>query len=355
MNLNYSPDEQALRADMRDVIAQRGASLPSSAHKDARPFDRKLWAVILSRFPALWRGSDGYLGQTILASETGYGLAAIPWLGNALVLPALAQLGVRDPKFAAHLRDGKLKASVAWILEEDSARFLVRDSGSADGHVGPVVDGDIADLLLTVDMAGSIALFDLNEKGVGRRPLQGIDLVHGSAEIKFEDTPVLAEAVDRELAAAFLHRAAILTAFEQIGGADRCIEMAASYAKQRIAFGQPIGAFQAVKHRLATMLGEVELARSNAYFGACALDGSGENLLEAACLARVSASEAYNFAAQECVHLHGAYGTTWACEAHLHLRRARSLSVSLGSAGQWRDALFRSSATSPSGAVHGGF
>ena len=122
--------------------------------------------------------------------------------------------------------------------------------------------------------------------------------------------------------------------------AERRLDLAVAYAKERYAFGQPIGAFQAVKHKLAALHVEIELARANAYFGAYALaEGEPGILAEAAALARASATDTYLLAAQESLHVHGGVGFTWACEAHLHLRRARALEAALGSAALWRERL----------------
>ena len=141
-------------------------------------------------------------------------------------------------------------------------------------------------------------------------------------------------------------RAAILFAFEQVGGAQMALEMARDYALERYAFGRPIGSFQAIKHKLADVYVAVELARSNAYYGAWALANDAPELAAAAAAARVAASEAYFLAAKENIQVHGGMGYTWAFDCHLHYRRSKMLGVTLGSARKWKDRLITQLETS---------
>jgi alkylation response protein AidB-like acyl-CoA dehydrogenase len=134
-------------------------------------------------------------------------------------------------------------------------------------------------------------------------------------------------------------RAAVLTAFEQIGGADRALEMGRDYALDRMAFGRPIGSFQAIKHMLADMYVSATLARSNSYYGAWALSTGASELPVAAATARVSATQAFQHCAKNNIQVHGGVGFTWAFDCHLYYRRANLLAVSLGSLSQWEDAL----------------
>ena len=136
-------------------------------------------------------------------------------------------------------------------------------------------------------------------------------------------------------------RAAVITAFEQIGGADRALEMARDYALERMAFGRPIGSFQAIKHMLADMYVSATLARSNGYYGAWALSTGAAELPEAAATARVSATQAFQHCAKNNIQVHGGMGFTWAFDCHLFYRRSNLLSVNLGSLSQWEDTLIQ--------------
>jgi len=136
-----------------------------------------------------------------------------------------------------------------------------------------------------------------------------------------------------------LDRAAVLVAFEQVGGAQAALDMAREYATGRFAFGRPIASFQAIKHKLVDMYVGVELARSNAYYAAWALSTDAAELPVAAAAARVSATEAYFHAAKENIQTHGGMGFTWEFDCHLHYRRAKLTGLGLGSARRWKDLL----------------
>ena len=134
-------------------------------------------------------------------------------------------------------------------------------------------------------------------------------------------------------------RAAILLAFEQLGGADRCLEMARNYALERYAFGRPIGSYQAIKHKLADVFVKNEVARANAYYGAWALSTDAPELSLAAAAARVAGSAAYWLASKENIQTHGGIGFTWECDVHLHLKRAQYDAGAFGDATAHLDAL----------------
>jgi acyl-CoA dehydrogenase len=129
--------------------------------------------------------------------------------------------------------------------------------------------------------------------------------------------------------------AAIVTAFEQIGGAEAQLARCVDYAKTRKAFGGPIGVFQGVKHRLADIYVKIELARGHALYGAWALSTDAADLPVAAAGARLAATEAFSFAAEEAIEMHGGIGFTWEDDCHLYYRRARMLALELGSRRRW--------------------
>src|SRR5690606_28786554 len=135
------------------------------------------------------------------------------------------------------------------------------------------------------------------------------------------------------------NQSAVLTAFEQIGAAEVACLMGRDYTRQRYVFGRPLATFQAVKHKLADVQVQIELARSNAYYGAWAMQEQAPELPLAAALARISATEAFNFAAEENLQVHGGIGYTWEANCHFFYKRARLLAVSIGSFGAWCDRL----------------
>jgi len=188
----------------------------------------------------------------------------------------------------------------------------------------------------------ALALVDLKGAGVTRRAEDSIDPSRKHAEIKFDGAA--AEALDKpgegwSITSRVLDRAAILTAFEQVGGADQCLVMAKDYAMTRYAFGRPIGSFQAIKHKLADMYVNNELARSNAYYGAWALSTNARELPLAAAAARVSATQAFDYASKESTQTHGGIGFTWEVDCHLFYKRSRELGLSLGPQRSWKEKL----------------
>ena len=187
----------------------------------------------------------------------------------------------------------------------------------------------------------ALAVVDLNGAGVSRTVLQSLDPSRDVARLDFAGAAgeVLTGARGFSAVEQLLDRAAVLFAFEQIGGAQACLEMARDYALQRQAFGRPIGSFQAIKHKLADVYVAIEVARSNAYYGAWALGADAPDLTSAGAAARVAASHAYELASAENIQTHGGMGFTWEYDCHLYYRRAKHLALAIGAAPFWKDRL----------------
>jgi acyl-CoA dehydrogenase len=207
-----------------------------------------------------------------------------------------------------------------------------------------VPDGDIADIAI-VAVNGSqgawLYLVDLHGSGVQRQTIATFDPTRSHARIEF--TGAQAEALPGSIGAdtvrTLLDYAAVPMAFEQLGGAQAALDMANAYAKERFAFGRPIGSFQGIKHKLADMYIQVELARSSAYYGAWAVHTSAAELPIAASVARIAACEAGWFVTKENIQTHGGMGFTWQMDCHLYYRRAKLLSLALGGAREWKHRL----------------
>jgi alkylation response protein AidB-like acyl-CoA dehydrogenase len=219
-----------------------------------------------------------------------------------------------------------------------------------NGVKKPVPDGAIADFAIVAARTGStgrdsdISLFlvDIKAGGVDAKALTNVDPSRGQAELTFKNCkaePLGPVGEGWSMVSQVLDGAAVLIAFEQVGGADRALEMGRDYALDRIAFGRPIGSFQAVKHMLADMYVSATLARSNSYYGAWALSTSASELPEAAAAARISATQAFQHCAKNNIQVHGGMGFTWEFDCHLYYRRANALALSLGSLSYWEDAL----------------
>jgi alkylation response protein AidB-like acyl-CoA dehydrogenase len=246
-------------------------------------------------------------------------------MGEAIGCFALAEgAGIGRPgAIAMRLRDGKLH-----------------------GVKMPVEDGDVAHVAVvvarTADDALSLGLVDLGGAGVTRTPVKTVDPTRSHARFELDGAPAEllgAPGQGWALATRLLDRAAVLLAFEQIGGAQAALDMAREYALGRFAFGRPIASFQAIKHKLVDMYVATELARSNAYYGAWALSTDAPELPVAAAAARVSATEAFWLAAKENIQTHGGMGFTWEFDCHLYYRRAKLLALTIGSARHWKHEL----------------
>ncbi len=343
MDFAYTAAQTALAGELATLLGCFPSPPRLRAWADAgvAAFDGELWQALADQ---RWLGmalaqADGGRGLgtdelALAAYGAGRALAPVPLV--ATLLAGEAFKATSRPLELGALAGGELRVALCLPPPEGMEPTLTGVDGRASGLLAPVTDGLLADAVLCADAAGSAWLVDLRGEVVRRRQLDTLDLAHTAAELTLAGAPALALGS----AGPWRDRAAILTAFEQLGGAQRCLDLAIAYARERYAFGQPIGAFQAVKHKLAALHVQIELARANAYFGAYALaQGEPGILAEAAALARASATDAYLLAAQESLHVHGGVGFTWACEAHLHLRRARALEAALGSAALWRERL----------------
>jgi alkylation response protein AidB-like acyl-CoA dehydrogenase len=315
---------------------------------------------------AVWRMAreQGWTGVVIPESYGGLGLGLLELGAIALALGAGAigapfvttSFGAAD----ALLRSGPESLRERWLPRLASGEAIgavaFAEVGStlpakpaltfADGRVTgvkPAVRAGLrADLFIVLAQAGGELV--LAAVGVGdaveRRALQTFDNSRCVANVRFRGAPAveLARGRDaRDTALDVLARQAIVTAHEQTGGAEALMTTARDYALQRKAFGQVIGAFQSVKHRIAELYALVELARANAIHAASVAEGG--ELVKAAAAARLSASEAYDAAARDCIQIHGGIGVTWESGLHLHLRRARTLAIEQGSMTFWEDIL----------------
>jgi alkylation response protein AidB-like acyl-CoA dehydrogenase len=203
------------------------------------------------------------------------------------------------------------------------------------GEAAFVIDGHVAELVLVAcRTVNGLSLFavDANGPGVRREHMPTLDLTRRQSRIAFADAPGDLVGAEGEADAALvstLDIACIALAAEQLGGAERCLEMALAYAKERVAFGRPIGGFQAIKHKFADLLVEIEFARS-AVDHAVRTAVSGGDVGVAASLANAHCSEMFSLVATENIHIHGGVGFTWEHDAQLFFKRAKSSQLLLG-------------------------
>ena len=294
-----------------------------------------------------------YIELAVIAEELGRALAPLPFSSSVyLASEAILNYGSQSQKetWLPKLATGDAIGTFALAESKgrgSPSRMTVTSGNSVSGTKIAVPDGDIADFAIVVGTSdkgdgASLSIVDLNQDGVQRNKIKTLDPSRPHADLVFSNAK--AELMGEEgggwaATQNILDRAAILFAWEQTGGSEAALEMAKEYALGRFAFGRAIASYQAIKHKLANVYVKNTLARSNCYYGAWALDTNAPDLPVAAATARVAGIQAYYFASKENIQTHGGMGFTWEFDCQFHYRRAKVLSVNIGSEAQWQDKL----------------
>lgn len=345
MNFDFSDDIKAMASEVRKALQEQcpmdevRRCLEDGALKAGGLMSRPTWqaladmGVLGATVPERWGGSGlGLLELAACAEEIGYACAPIPTLSSVyLATEALMALGTDEQRerWLPPLASGAAVATVHFDSVAPGCRSITTS-------LKPVASGACADLMLVLGADGQGACIDLEHPGVVRRALRVIDPGYPLAELVLTGVPCEPMSYSPERLSALRNKAIVLLAFEQLGGATRALELARNYTMQRITFGRTVASYQAVKHLLADVWAKNELARGHAYYGAWAAHNGHSALPLAAACARVAASEAFEFAAQEGLQLHGGIGFTWEGDAHPLYKRARSSALALGSVHQWK-------------------
>ena len=358
----FTDEQQDLRDMVRRFLAEKSpVSEVRRLMATEAGYDPAVWAQLGElglaglTIPEKYGGAGcGPVEQLIVCEEMGAALLCAPYLASA-VLATWALLASGDAVAQADLLPGMASGETIATLavpEDDGswepAKFTVtalRSGGRylLDGRKSFVLDGMIADLILVAASSeDGPALFavDGDAPGLSCRSMQTLDMTRKQAVLTFSRTP--GRLVGQPGAAAEIVARAVLggvlaLAAEQVGGAQRCLDMAVAYAKVRHQFGRAIGSFQAIKHMCADMLLEVESARSAAYRAAWAAADGDADLPLVASLAKAYCSEAYFHVAASNIQVHGGIGFTWEHDAHLYYRRAKSAEVMLGTPASHRE------------------
>jgi alkylation response protein AidB-like acyl-CoA dehydrogenase len=361
MNFDYSDDQKFLKDEARKFLEAEcpPAKVRAVLDDPAKSYDEALWTKVAAQG---WLGAAipeahgglglGHIELCAIAEELGRACAPIPFgstvyfLAEALLLAGTeAQKAAYLPKIAAGELIGAFATSEGPGPISASSLQAKVEGGKLTGTKIPVTDGDVAGLAVVLAKENGqpgLFLVELDGAGVTRETLQTLDPTRGAARLTFAGATAERLGAAGEgfvLAEQVLDRAAVLLAFEQVGGADRCLAMAKDYALERYAFGRVIGSYQAIKHKLADVYVKNELARSNAYYGAWALNVGAAELPIAASAARVAASDAYWFASKENIQTHGGMGFTWEVDCHLYYRRSRQLALVAGGPKIWKERL----------------
>lgn len=354
----------------RFLASQSSSEHVRTAMATEQGFDEKLWTQItqemgwqLTHIPEAYEGLGlGYVELCILFEKMGKNLLCSPFFSNislganALMLAGteaqkakgLAEIARGEARYSLAYADG----SRAWGCAAVTAEYTQLNDGSIalNGEYKFVVDGHTADrLVVAARKAGTsghdgIGLFlvAVDSIGVSRQWTPTMDQTRKLAKVCLSEVIVPESAVMKDLGAAAKHvdnilaLASIAMSAEQMGVADKSLEMTVDYIAERKQFGRAVGSFQAVKHKAADMLTKAEAARSAVYYAACIADeffaGSplGDELLEAASIAKAYCCEAAFFNAGCAIQLHGGVGFTWEYDVHLYFKRAKAAQVSFG-------------------------
>lgn len=365
MNFDFSEDEKLVRDQTARYLGDNcGLGVVRAVLDGEANHAEQVWRGLVDMgltgtcIPEAQGGVDaGYLTLCLVAEQLGAHLAPTPFSSSVyLATEALMQFGTADQQqqWLPKLGDGSVIGTLAVtesVQELTAQTVTVEATGDSAGGTNLsgckliVPDGDIADVAAVlakgVDGLG-LYWVDLRDASVARSTVTTVDPTRNSASLTFAETPATALGAPGkgwEQLQRLQDRAAVLFSFEQLGGAQRALDMAVNYAQERFAFGRPIGSFQALKHMMADMYVALKLAESNCYYAAWALASDSPDLPLAAATARISATEAFQLCASDNIQVHGGMGFTWEFDCHMYYRRSNYLALQLGGVGTWENKL----------------
>ncbi len=368
----FTEEQEQFRAAIRRFLQEKSPSTEVRRLMDtAEGYDPEIWRQLSDQLalpgihiPEQYGGAGfGMVELCIATEEMGRALLCAPYFSTAVLatnailnagaeaqqanlLPDLAS-GARLAALAVTEPNGQWDPHAIELVATPAAEgFLL------EGAKSYVVDGYVADLLVVAGrVPGSaggegLALFIVraDANGVDRRLLESMDATRKVSRIDFHGAPAQLLGSVNDGAKAIvrtLDQAAIALANEMVGGAQALFDSAVNYTKLRVQFGRTIGSFQAIKHKCADMLLEMELAKSAAYYAAQAAAADDPEWPALACLAKAAASEMYLRIAVDCIQLHGGIGFTWDNDTHLWFKRAKSSEVFLGQPHYHRELLLQ--------------
>ncbi len=353
MNLAFSEDQRFIQDQANNFLQAQCTPLHVREILESdQTFHQALWQQMVDlgwpalSIPETYGGLGlGFLELCLIAEELGKALAPVPFLSSVVL--ATEALKASDDENLKHTWLSALASgeSIGCVCLNNTSSLSVND-GQANGTLLPVFDGGVADFIIFVntDAEGSQQMFlaDLSQTAVKVTNLDSMDPSKNIATIELKQaivTPIAFSASVETVINKLYNTAAVITAFEQFGGAEKAMNTGIEYTKNRYAFGRQVASFQAIKHKFADMFVALELAKSNAYYAAWALSSDAEELELAAATARVSGSDAYYDISKENIEVHGGMGFTWEFDCHLYYRRAQYLAAVIGTQPVWQDKL----------------
>ncbi|HYI45158.1 MAG TPA: acyl-CoA dehydrogenase family protein [Actinomycetota bacterium] len=370
MNFTFNDEQEELRRVVRRFFDEKSPSTEVRRLMETNEgYDDVVWKQIAQdlalqgiHIPESYGGQGGsFVELGIVLEEMGRALACTPFFATVcLATNAILNAGTDEqkaellPAIAAGEKTATLafaEESGSWDVEKIAVEAkLDGDSYKLNGVKSYVIDGHTANVLVVAARGGGrgedgkvgLYLVDGQAEGLDRQPLKTVDMTRKQARLEFSNTlgRLLGTSDDAEAALAkTLDQVSVCMSAEMAGGSQRCLDMAVDYAKERIQFGRPIGAFQAVKHLCADMLLEVESAKTAAYYAMWAAADDGEDLRLSAPLAKSYCGDAFFKVSCDNIQVHGGIGFTWEHDAHLYYRRAKSSDLMFGDASYHRQVL----------------
>ena len=351
-DLLYSDVEEELRRSVRSLLEDRAdAATVLRRVETAQPYDPGLWRTLATEvgvaalpIPEEHGGAGASWRETaVVAEELGRAVAPVPFLGSA-VLATRALLSCNAVDLLGKLASGEITVTPALPLSAapgEAFRSAGRGGGTAvTATVTSVSEALVADhFLVPVTDDDGPALYLLDATVATVEPAVSMDLTRPVSTVTFDAAEGIrlasGPAAEAALNEALLTGAAML-ASEQLGVAERCLEMTIAHLTTRYQFGRPVGSFQALKHRLADLWVSITQARAAARYAAASVSGDGRDAPIAVAVAQAHCSTVAVKAAEECVQMHGGIGFTWEHPAHLYLKRAKTAAVALGTADHHR-------------------
>src|SRR5262245_2431487 len=356
MNFAFTEEQEELRSTIRAFLESKS---PESAVRELMEtesgYDKAVWSQMAEQMglqglhiPEEYGGSGfSYVELGIVLEEMGRSLLCAPFISTVVLAANTLIHSGDDNAKKAHLpgiASGETIAALAFTEPSgkwDEAGITLPATKSGDGYTlsgtkSFVIDGHTANLLIVAartDSGVSLFAVDGDASGITKTALSTMDQTRKQAKLEFDNTPAALigeEGTGWDVLSTVLDLAAVGLAAEQVGGAQFVLEMAVQYAKDRVQFGRPIGSFQAIKHKCADMLLEVESAKSAAYYALWCAAEMNDELPSVASLAKAYCSEAYFHATAENIQIHGGIGFTWEHPAHLYFKRAKSSELLFG-------------------------
>jgi alkylation response protein AidB-like acyl-CoA dehydrogenase len=369
MNFSFSEDQILLRNSVRAALDEQCKPAHVRAMMDdERGYSEALWGEMAKLgwlglpFPEEQGGTGlGLVELCLVLEELGRAAYPGPYFASVVLGGLGLQLGgsaAQKERWLPAIASGQARASAALLedaLDWDPASTTTVAAKTSEGwHLSGVKRfvpwAHVADVVLVPARAPeglSLFLVDPRAAGVALSPQVGIDLTTRWSEMRLTNVAVGADALVGQAGGAasvldaVLRRAAVGASAEMLGAARRCLDMSVGYVKVREQFGQPIGSFQAIRHRCAEMLLEVENSHSAVYYAAWALTAGAEDAAMAASVCKSYVSEAARKVCGDAIQVHGGIGFTWEYDLHLYFKRAKALEPLYGDAAHHRELIVR--------------